>query len=835
MSENNKQFSLLGDILTISEGKQNFAEIYNLCRSLSDNISDAYKEQYDQAKDIITVIENSETLAFNALLGAANQIKDFYVKQNVYDIQVGQIMQIITEACCFNDVIEAVIDAVQSVADAEKAERINREMRKENRSRWEGGGFGLSGALKGAATAGALNAASGLGHSIVNGLGNMMSETNRNAALKEIYNKYRDILANALEASVCEYYSYMLLFLREKAHWNIDYVTQDNTNTALRMIDTLKTSTLTDDQKKDIIYKVLNLDPTIVFTYEYIFNNYDAPEKANILKIAEFYHIDMDSCIENYLLPSDLMIKECTSLKRAQYILDTIEDKQKTLGIEESKAYKKALDKVVEMTYPDFEKRIIHCDDEKKIANILSELDAVDSSFISGEQRTKLKNLAAESIKKLCTFEGVTFASQAEAASNRTVYEQIANNIKNSLEISNNENLITEIKKSTLCDKHKDALINQCKEKINEILAKKIRESKDMDALKNQHSTVNGCFEKGLLSDAHKKSLFEQCSSEISKIYSKNINESNIDAVRTIRLEISKCDYLISQHKKDLDDSCLSRAHFIFEERIKKSSQKEELLKIRSEIDSCELLVNNKPVLIKQCYDKILDQYYDINNAPDLNENQLRNALKSIIADSDVPDNSKQEHINAAEKDLARVIHDSVDSSNRDELEALKIRVDNDDLSENTKNLINAQITKDIEKIESDKREREICQIIYNMDIYDANQVAEAYAKMSEHNQVYLYMFSVLQNKSKLRRLRRYVNFKNNGFFKTFFLELIIIVIAIILNSSSEADPNLLELAMFFLPLISIIRIMISKGLWDDATIEGRYVNKLLTINKKSK
>lgn len=47
---------------------------------------------------------------------------------------------------------------IQKVNDAKDAEIEYRELRKQNRSRVVGGGFGLSGALKGMATAGAINA-----------------------------------------------------------------------------------------------------------------------------------------------------------------------------------------------------------------------------------------------------------------------------------------------------------------------------------------------------------------------------------------------------------------------------------------------------------------------------------------------------------------------------------------------------------------------------------------------------------------------------------------------------------------------------------------------------
>lgn len=56
------------------------------------------------------------------------------------------------------------------------AEAEYRKLRKASRGRWQGGGFGVGGAIKGAAEAGMMNMGTGAIHSVVNGLGNLKSE-----------------------------------------------------------------------------------------------------------------------------------------------------------------------------------------------------------------------------------------------------------------------------------------------------------------------------------------------------------------------------------------------------------------------------------------------------------------------------------------------------------------------------------------------------------------------------------------------------------------------------------------------------------------------------------
>lgn len=75
-----------------------------------------------------------------------------------------------------------------------------RVARRQNRSRWQGGGFGLSGALQGAAMAGALNILTGAGHMVFNGLGKVISSISSSMEKNKIFNDPNtyDTLANGV-------------------------------------------------------------------------------------------------------------------------------------------------------------------------------------------------------------------------------------------------------------------------------------------------------------------------------------------------------------------------------------------------------------------------------------------------------------------------------------------------------------------------------------------------------------------------------------------------------------------------------------------------------------
>lgn len=99
---------------------------------------------------------------------------------NIYDIAKNQIInEYNPEESEFLDAYAEFEDKYASiVASAQELENY-RELRKASRGRWIGGGFGVSGAVKGAITAGALN----LGSDMIHGIGDVFRSASDNAKI----------------------------------------------------------------------------------------------------------------------------------------------------------------------------------------------------------------------------------------------------------------------------------------------------------------------------------------------------------------------------------------------------------------------------------------------------------------------------------------------------------------------------------------------------------------------------------------------------------------------------------------------------------------------------
>lgn len=86
-----------------------------------------------------------------------------------------------------DDAFLKIQDQYAEIVLSESDKDAYRTARREGRGRWRGGGIGLSGALKGAATAGALNMAAGAGHMLFNGIAKIGSSIAANAKMKKIF------------------------------------------------------------------------------------------------------------------------------------------------------------------------------------------------------------------------------------------------------------------------------------------------------------------------------------------------------------------------------------------------------------------------------------------------------------------------------------------------------------------------------------------------------------------------------------------------------------------------------------------------------------------------
>ena len=162
---------------------------------------------YDKAGSIENFMENFSDVSGNIGGNAIKDALDICVNDGYYEIDENFFLEDGRQEFIFDSMfneLEDLFGAYKNIIQQNEDEHEYREQRKENRGRFVGGGFGLGGAISGSLKAGALNMATGLGHSVFNSIGNAMSNYEASKKIKELYElpQCRDILLNAVNILV---------------------------------------------------------------------------------------------------------------------------------------------------------------------------------------------------------------------------------------------------------------------------------------------------------------------------------------------------------------------------------------------------------------------------------------------------------------------------------------------------------------------------------------------------------------------------------------------------------------------------------------------------------
>jgi hypothetical protein len=178
------QFTILGETITYPKWAKRYISFAKLHNTIAGRGMRELKQRYKDAKDIDKVLDEVVPLAVRTIDAVAKENVEILYKSNIYisenefkrkyniDLQV-----------YITDMIDAY-DAI--INDANKIQQ-EREYERSGRSRWQGGGFGIKGAIKGAVKAGALNAVTGAGRAIGDSFVDNSDKANVQKAKKNIY------------------------------------------------------------------------------------------------------------------------------------------------------------------------------------------------------------------------------------------------------------------------------------------------------------------------------------------------------------------------------------------------------------------------------------------------------------------------------------------------------------------------------------------------------------------------------------------------------------------------------------------------------------------------
>ena len=218
--------------------------------------------------------------------------------------------------------ILAVNEACKEIEQGVDMKTAYRSARKACRGRWIGGGFGLKGALTGAAQAGALNAGTGAVHSMVNLIGNTatyIKATNQRESLIRQINNSIPKEVNDMADKFARGYIGILKTLHPEIFYSVNSVEEGR-------IKAIISQGFCEDSRR-LGVKLLKINPYNLENYQLVYNIIRQEKMIDIFKdnikklieISEWFNIDFVQWLKE-LLQKKLIKIEISAINLQQLI-----------------------------------------------------------------------------------------------------------------------------------------------------------------------------------------------------------------------------------------------------------------------------------------------------------------------------------------------------------------------------------------------------------------------------------------------------------------------------------------------------------------------------------
>ena len=292
------KYSLLGQSIEFSDAAERFYDLQFAAGQACAEISRRFAAWYKECGNIQTVLAGYNDVTVGYLRDFAfeplySQLTDC----EIYDISKESYWKYCINLTQSNDALQMIDEQYEAIVNKQNDKHQYRSARKANRGRWSGGGFGLSGALKGAAQAAALNAVSGLGHSAFNAVGNAGSAV---VAAKDKSSLYQSsntqgILLQAVCEDLFSVFQAHMDFLNERKPSYIQSVFNSDRSTAL-----FENAKKLPEKRSELLVQAFTLCPWNQKLIQYIFAKFPDERKC-ACDVAQRFSVDISEAIEDML------------------------------------------------------------------------------------------------------------------------------------------------------------------------------------------------------------------------------------------------------------------------------------------------------------------------------------------------------------------------------------------------------------------------------------------------------------------------------------------------------------------------------------------------------
>lgn len=413
---------------------QQFADYF---LQYSYRVSTTYSQMHRRYSSVSSFLNDFYDDLDKILAKPINDAVEILVKFGLYNATKNQVyaeLQNFREYQEIDDIYDIIEHRYAQISQTYNAERKYREMRKNNRSKVIGGGFGISGAIKGMAMAGAINMTTGAIHGAVNIVGNISSELNRSSSENSLLNN-KAIIKN-LSYAIANLIDCLPGIIYRVITKKRSIPSSDNAD---RIFENLLKYNPTGDKRLEMYSQLFSEFPFDDDYYVQFFKDY-GDEGGSVGRIAKRF--DCDDALNEEKCAS--YIKLCNNIQ--------------SLGVP-------------------------LIDTENRIRQILNKLGIYSDTYVNDEVYEYVKNIKIRSMNDLSfanivsmnrTADGKIYDSPEEAAAVRK-------------EAALAESLMQNVNKESLSD------VRACKEKISELrITNKEEYIKKLEEYDVALRTVNG-------------------------------------------------------------------------------------------------------------------------------------------------------------------------------------------------------------------------------------------------------------------------------------------------------------------------------------------------------
>lgn len=345
-----REFKMGNLNITFTDEFQKYNELKKTFEDIAFDASEKFKSLYkSNCSNIDEVHNNGLNLGYSCISESIDNAIAILISNDLMHIDKNNFIdKYYAKYLTWEETFEEVDFKYAKIVLSDEEEKQYRSERKDCRGRWQGGGFGISGALTGGMKAGAMNLATGAAHSTFNFFGNMMTTANTNTEKERLFNDENTLitLVSGVYNNVFSITYALVDALRNNGITDVSmYTLAEDASKATALLNNLKNGLIPTEKRESVIENIIYSDPYNEEIYLHVLENYGDDDRG-IESITEFLSVDIEDGREKVL--SKYYSK--LSKKTEQDTLESIElfkKYAKSINIDDISEYLKKFDEIL--------------------------------------------------------------------------------------------------------------------------------------------------------------------------------------------------------------------------------------------------------------------------------------------------------------------------------------------------------------------------------------------------------------------------------------------------------------------------------------------------------